>query len=133
MRSFDRGISLCVLTLFFAAGCEQIALLPRRDVDERPSYNETAGDRSARDRDRSVSPRGEVIGTVERVDDVRREIYLRTNDRRDVVLKYDPSTVVVDRDREFSVRDLRRGDLVRAEPSRGEYVDVIRILESSRS
>jgi len=62
-----------------------------------------------------------------------REISVHTNDQRNVVLKYDPRTVVFDRDREFSVVDLRNGDVVRIEPSRGDYVDVIRLIEASRS
>ena len=65
--------------------------------------------------------------------EVRREISVRTNDQRNVVLKIDPRTVVFDRDREFSVVDLRNGDVVRIEPSRGDYVDVIRLIEASRS
>lgn len=153
MNPINRGISLCALGLFLAAGCERIALMPRPDIDE-PASNARAsrGDYYARDpepaqqdlyaRDRDAAQqdfytrdarRGEVIGTVERVDEIRREIYLRTDDRRNVVLKYDPSTVVLDRDRQFTVDDLRGGDLVRTEPSRGEYVDVIHILQTSRS
>lgn len=157
MHSINRGISFCALGLFLAAGCERIALMPRPDIDA-PASNERAvrqdpyardraepqqdlyaRDREAaqqdfytRDRDREAR-RDEVVGTVERVDDIRREISLRTDDRRDVVLKYGPRTVVVDRGREFSVLDLRGGELVRTEPSRGDYVAVIHILEASRS
>jgi len=131
MHSIDRRVFLCAFALLFAAGCERVALLPRQDIDVRHDQSAAAPERYARDREPPA--RAEVVGTVERVDDVRREIYLRTNDRRNVVLKYDPSTVVIDRDREFSVVDLRSGDLVRAEPGRGEYVDVIRILEARRS
>jgi hypothetical protein len=155
MRSINRGISFCALGLFFAAGCESVALMPRPDIDDRTGYDRAVQqDRYARDReapqqdlyarDRAAAQqgfytrdrearRGEVVGTVERVDDIRREISLRTDDRRNVVVKYDPRTVVIDRGREFSVADLRGGELVRTEPTRGEYVDVIHILEASRS
>lgn len=133
MHSINRSISLCALVLLLTAGCESVALMPRPDIDDRTGSDSAAQqDRYARDR-AAPRPRGEVVGTVERVDDIRREIHLRTDDRRNVVLKYDPSTVVIDRDRQFSVVDLRSGDFVRAEPSRGEYVDVIHILEARRS
>jgi hypothetical protein len=133
MHSINRGMTLCALALLLAAGCESVALMPRPDIDDRAGNGRAAQpDRYAHDRAAPQS-RGEVVGTVERVDDIRREIHLRTDDRRNVVLKYDPSTLVLDRDRQFSVGDLRSGDFVRAEPSRGEYVDVIHILEASRS
>lgn len=155
MGSINRGISFCALGLLLAAGCESVALMPRPDIDDRAGYDRAAQqDRYARDReatqqdlyarDRAAAQRdfytgdrgdrrGEVVGTVERVDDIRREISLRTDDRRNVVLKYDPRTVVVDRGREFSVLDLRGGELVRTEPRRGDYVDVIHIIDASRS
>ena len=133
MQSINRGLSFCALGLLLAAGCESVALMPRPDIDDRAgSSRAPQQDLYARDRE-AQRPRGEVVGTVDRVDDIRREIYLRTDDRRNVVLKYDPSTVVIDRDRQFSVVDLRSGDFVRAEPSRGEYVDVIHLLEARRS
>lgn len=145
MRSINRGLSFCALGLLLAAGCESVALMPRPDIDDRAGSNRApqqdlyARDREAAQRDfyardrEARRPRGEMVGTVDRVDDIRREIYLRTDDRRNVVLKYDPSTVVIDHDRQFSVVDLRSGDFVRAEASRGEYVDVIHILEARRS
>jgi len=125
MPSINRGMALCALALLLAAGCESVALMPRPDIDDRAGNGGTAQpDRYAR---------GEVVGMVERVDDIRREIHLRTDDRRSMVLKYAPSAWVLDRNRQFSVGDVRSGDFVRAEPSRGEYVDVIYILEASRS
>jgi hypothetical protein len=48
-----------------------------------------------------------------------------------VVFKYDPRTVVVNRDREFRVEDLRYGDVIlvrAAQNSRGEqYAEYIRM------
>jgi hypothetical protein len=52
-----------------------------------------------------------AIGTLQRIDDSRREILVRT--RNEVVpLKYGPRTVVYDRDRELRVADLRNCDEV---------------------
>ena len=140
MNSISRAAHFFALSLFIAAsGCESVALMPRPDVDQTDNRRPSSGrdlDQYGQDqysRERETRPRGEIIGTVERIDEVRREISVRTNDQRNVVLKYDPRTVVFDRDREFSVVDLRNGDVVRIEPSRGDYVDVIRLIEASRS
>jgi len=123
-----------VLPLIVAAwGCESVALIGRPDVDRgettslerRPDYR---GDRDIRDR--SVA-RDEVVGTVERIDERRNEIHLRTTDGRMTMVKYEPSTVVYARDRELRVDSLRRGDLILVRldrNSRGEqYADVIRM------
>lgn len=140
MNSISRAAHFFTLSLFIAAsGCESVALMPRPDVDQTDNRRPASGrdlDQSGQDqysRERETRPRGEIVGTVERIDEVRREISVRTNDKRNVVFKYDPRTVVFDRDREFSVVDLRSGDLVRIEPSRGDYVDAIRLIEASRS
>ena len=112
-----------------AAGCESIALMPRPDVDE-PAR------RVERDRDiprdsRSNVPRDEIVGTVERIDKGRNEIQLRTTDARVVTIKYDPSTLVYNRDREVGIDALRPRDLILARVSRGsggeQYADVIRL------
>jgi hypothetical protein len=112
-----------------ATGCESIALMPRPDIDE-PAR------RVERDRDipregRSNVPRDEVVGTVERVDKARNEIQLRTTDARVVTIKYDPSTLVYNRDREVGIDALRPRDLILARVSRGsggeQYADVIRL------
>jgi hypothetical protein len=133
MNPISRGIHFFALSLFIAvSGCESVALMPRPDVDQTDSRRPTYG-QDQDSRERETRRRGEIVGTVERIDEVRREISVRTNDQRNVVLKIDPRTVVFDRDREFSVVDLRNGDVVRLEPSRGDYVDVIRLIEASRS
>ena len=71
-----------------------------------------------------------AIGTLQRVDDSRREILVRT--RNEVVpLKYGPRTVVYDRDRELRVADLHNGDEVAIQLGRhggyDRYADVIRM------
>jgi hypothetical protein len=122
------GVALFGLVIG-ATGCESIALMPRPDIDE-PAR------RIERDRDiprdsRSNVPRDEVVGTVERVDKARNEIQLRTTDARVVTIKYDPSTLVYNRDREVGIDALRPRDLILARVSRGsggeQYADVIRL------
>lgn len=115
--------------VFGTAGCESIALMPRPDIDE-PAR------RVERDRDvprdsRSNVPQNEIVGTVERIDKGRNEIQLRTTDARMVTIKYDPSTLVYNRDREVGIDALRPRDLILAKLSRGsggeQYADVIRL------
>lgn len=121
--------SLLFALVIGAAGCESIALMPRPDVDE-PAR------RVERDRDiprdsRSNVPRDEIVGTVERIDKGRNEIQLRTTDARVMTIKYDPSTLVYNRDREVGIDGLRPRDLILARVSRGsggeQYADVIRL------
>jgi hypothetical protein len=73
----------------------------------------------------------EVTGTVQKVDQNRREIQLRTTEGRMTVIKYDPATVVYNREREMPVDDLRYGDLILikvVKNNRGEqYADLIRL------
>jgi hypothetical protein len=122
------GVALLGLVIG-ATGCESIALMPRPDIDD-PAR------RVERDRDiprdsRSNVPRDELVGTVERVDKARNEIQLRTTDARVVTIKYDPSTLVYNRDREVGIDALRPRDLILARVSRGsggeQYADVIRL------
>ncbi|HEU4343546.1 MAG TPA: hypothetical protein VFU31_18505 [Candidatus Binatia bacterium] len=122
-----------VLPLFVAVwGCESVALIGRPDIESRESSLERRPDyRGDRDiRDRNVA-RDEVVGTVERIDERRNEIHIRTTEGRMTMVKYEPSTVVYARDRELRVDSLRRGDLVLVRldrNSRGEqYADVIRM------
>jgi hypothetical protein len=121
MNIWNRVYALIVFSVIFAAGCESVALMPRADVDRR-DYDPSGirSDQDSRDRDLRTD---EVVGTVQRVDEAARDIHLRTSEGRLVVFKYDPRTVVVHRDREFRVEDLRYGDLIlvrAARNSRGE-------------
>lgn len=114
-----------------AAGCESVALLPRADVDQRDRGGTSDANigRTERDRNRSAE---EITGTVQRVDDSRREILVRTRNEV-LVIKYDPRTVVYDGDRELRVADLRNGDEVSIQLGRGagyeRYADVIRMSD----
>jgi hypothetical protein len=128
MNTWNRFYALFVFSVI-VAGCESVALMPRADVDRR-DYDPSAirRDQDSSDRDFRTD---EVVGTVQRVDEAARDIQLRTSEGRTVVFKYDPRTVVINRDREIRVEDLRYGDviLVRvARNSRGEqYAEYIRM------
>ena len=130
-----------LVAALLTGGCESIALLPRQSIEG--SLNR--GDIDQRDRQRGSVDRqpesrtdlprdragDEVTGTVQKVDQNRREIHLRTTDARMVIIKYDPATVVYSRDQEIVVDSLRYGDLILVKVvknSRGEqYADLIRV------
>jgi hypothetical protein len=126
-----------LLFLVSSVGCESIALLPRPAIDDRADLSRRDLDRSGLDRrpeSRADIPRpqaDEVTGTVQKVDQSRREIQLRTTEGRMIVIKYDPATVVYNREREMPVDDLRYGDLILikvVKNSRGEqHADLIRL------
>ena len=124
--------------LLSSAGCESIALMPRPAIDDRADVSRRDLDR--RDLDRRPENRAdisrsqaaeEVTGTVQKVDQNRREIQLRTTEGRMTVIKYDPATVVYNREREMPVDELRYGDLILikiVKNNRGEqYADLIRL------
>jgi len=127
-----RGFQIKALSVAMAAvGCESVALLPRPDIDQRDrgATSDANVGRVERERNRSAE---EITGTVQRVDDSRQEILVRTRSEV-VVVKYDPHTVVYDRDRELRVADLRNGDEVSIQLGRDagydRYTDVIRMSD----
>ena len=111
MKQKSKAKAIAVAPLLFlvsSVGCESIALLPRPAIDDR-------ADLSRRDLD-------------------RRELDRRPESRVDgrmTVIKYDPATVVHNREREMPVDDLRYGDLILikvVKNNRGEqYADLIRL------
>jgi hypothetical protein len=141
MKQKSRAKIIAVAPLLFlvsSVGCESIALLPRPTIDDRADLGRRDSDRRELDRrpeSRSeiTRPRAtdEVTGTVQRIDQSRREIQLRTTEGRMIVIKYDPATVVYNREREMPVDDLRYGDLILikvVKNDRGEqYADLIRL------
>jgi exosome complex RNA-binding protein Csl4 len=141
MKQNSRAKIIAVAPLMFlvvSAGCESIALRPRPAIDDRADVSRRDLDRrdlERRPEDRAEIPRSravdEVTGTVQKVDQNRREIQLRTTEGRMTVIKYDPATVVYNRDREMPVDELRYGDLILikvVENNRGEqYADLIRL------
>jgi hypothetical protein len=131
-------VRVAFLVLFTSAGCESIALLPRPSIDDRADVTRRDLDRRELDRrpeSRTEIPRqratDEVTGTVQKLDENRREIQLRTTEGRMTVIKYDPATVVYNREREMPVDSLRYGDLILVKivkNNRGEpYADLIRL------
>jgi hypothetical protein len=139
MKSVVQPITMALL-VFFALGssaCESVALLPRPDVDDmsgRRSDRGTAPDNRSTESYRSNARGDEIIGTIERVDESNKEIRLRTTEGRVMVIKYDPATVIYNRDREVGIDTLRSRDqvLVRVTTNaRGDqYADVIRLNDA---
>jgi hypothetical protein len=131
MQAKSRFQIIALSVAMAAVGCESVALLPRADVDQRDRAGTSDSNvgRIEHDRNRSA---GEITGTVQRVDESRREILLRTRNEV-VVVKYDPRTVVYDRDRELRVADLRNGDEISIQLGRDagydRYADVIRMSD----
>jgi hypothetical protein len=137
MKRMVRVAYVCLLPLTLAAaGCDNIALIKRDDPfarDERRGRDLDPNRDVGRDRD-SDRARDELVGTVERVDQDRQEIQLRTTDGQVTRVRYDLSTRVSNRDRDMRVDDLRYGDLVRIDlgRDRGErYAEVIRLNDRS--
>lgn len=141
MKQKFRANVIAVAPLMFiltSAGCESIALLPRPAIDDRADASRRDLDRQELDRRPESRPEiarprvaDELTGTVQKVDQNRREIQLRTTEGRMTVIKYDPATVVYNREREMPVDDLRYGDLILIKViknDRGEqYADLIRL------
>ena len=126
--------SLALPLIMASAGCENIALMPRPDVDRGDIDRRSGIERGRDDRgdvyDRS-SPRDEIVGTVQRVDIRDKIIQLRTTEGQLIAIKFDPDTVMFSRERELPVDSLRYGDLVAVQLRRGprgeQYADVIRM------
>ena len=125
IKRMGRVLSLGILAL--ALGCESVALLPREDVDRR------AGDRRENRNDRFEARRDEMVGTVQDVDERRREIRLRTDDGRNSLVRYDANTRISDGNRDLRPESLRSGDEITVRLGRdsgGErYADAIRVVD----
>lgn len=122
------GSVLSIGVLAGILGCESVALLPREDVDRR------SGDRSDAHRsDRFEARRDDMYGTVQDVDERRREIRLRTDDGRNSIVRYDANTRISDGSRDLRPESLRSGDDVSIRLGRdtgGErYADAIRVVD----
>ena len=148
MNSNVRLVYLLLFPVLIAiSGCESIALMPRPDIDRRDGdradldrrdnaqsgigrSGDSLGD--TQDRDRTLArDQNDVVGTVERVDTVNKEIHVRTTEARTVVIRYEQGLMVQSRDRDIPVASLQRGDLILVQVSRtprGErYADLIRM------
>jgi exosome complex RNA-binding protein Csl4 len=141
MKQNSKSKALRIAPLLFllsSAGCESIALFPRPAIDDRADASRRDLDRRELDRrpdSRTELPRqpatDEVTGTVQKVDQNRREIQLRTTEGKMTVIKYDPATVVYNREREMPVDSLRYGDLILIKVVKNalgeQYADLIRL------
>lgn len=136
MNSNMRMTVVFIALLIIPAACESVALMPRPNIDERTvgrNRLDRPPDIGRSDREASrVAERGEISGTVQRVDITRREIYLRTPERNLLVFGYEPNAVVYDRDRDVPVEELRSGDEIAVQPrvnaAAERYADVIRMV-----
>jgi hypothetical protein len=81
--------------------------------------------------ERDLRP-GEILAEVERIDPGRREIRLREENGRTLVLSYDQATRVLYQDREYGVENLEAGDVVavRVSPRSDNYVASMRVYET---
>jgi hypothetical protein len=122
-----------LMTVIIPSACESVALMPRPDIDPRTVGRNRAEPTADVDRETRDTARTEVVGTVQRVDNPRREIYLRTKDKNLLVFRYDPYAVVYDRDRDVPVEELRNGDEIairpRASSSSERYAGGIRMVD----
>jgi hypothetical protein len=120
------ALTIACLFLFMSTGCENIALFPRPNIDRIP---DRYGTDLPRDMQGSDPSRVDTVGTVERIDQARQEIYVRTSQGQTMVVRYDPRTAVFNGNRQLAASALRPGDLIRVQSTRsldGEYADVIR-------
>lgn len=134
---------LLCLTIGFVSACERIALMPRPEIDregrplDRDRDPDVSTDRDLYRNDQNLSrnDQSDIVGTVERIDRATNEIQLRTTDAQVIVIKYDPATVVYDRDRDIGIAGLRPRDQVLVKVSRNsrgdQYADTIRLNDSS--
>jgi hypothetical protein len=122
------GWTLFLGTLTLAWGCESVGLLERDSIARR---DDRRGDYDRRDRVDRDRDRDQVYGTVQEVDERRREIRVRTDDGRTTVVRYDNNTRISDGDRDMRIGALRSGDWVSIRLQRisgGEqYADAIRV------
>jgi hypothetical protein len=128
------GGALFVGALATVWGCESVSLLGRDTIEpgyEQRSDVDRRGDWDRRDRFDRDSRQSQVYGTVQDVDERRKEIRLRTDDGRTTVVRYDDNTRISGERGDERIGALRSGDLVsiRLErSSRGEqFADAIRV------
>ena len=127
IKKLGGAFALGVLTMVL--GCESVAILPRDDVGDRRGYGDRR-DADRRDSDRD-SPRDQVYGRVQDVNERRREIRVRTEDDRTSVVRYDDNTRISDGSRDIRADSLRDGDAVSIRLERnsdaGQYANTIRV------
>jgi hypothetical protein len=107
-----RYLARLILLVALLSGCERIALMPRPSLD-------------------APDPPRTITATVNGVDSVLEEIYLRASGNQHYVVNYSKETRVSDGGGSFPVADLRVGDQVRVDlrenTGRRLYADRIRL------
>ena len=124
------GYTVFLGALMTVWGCESVGILERDNI-ARSRYEDRRDDRRV-DNDRRDRDRDQVYGTVQDVDERRREIRVRTDDGRTTIVRYDSNTRISDRDRDMRIDSLRSGDWVSIRLERGsgggeQYADAIRV------
>lgn len=129
------GCVLVLGSLITVWGCENVGIARRENI----ARNERYSDRRDSDWDRydRDARRQQIYGTVQDVDERRREIRVRENDGRTTVVRYDSGTRITDGSRDMRPESLRSGDQVSIRldrDSRGEqYAESIRVEERRSS
>jgi hypothetical protein len=128
VRAKGLGTAIILSALATASGCESVGIIDRDNI-ARSRYDRRDNDR--RDRVDRDSRRDQIYGTVQDVDERRREIRVRENDGRTMVVRYDNNTRIAGRDREIRPDALRSGDEVSIRLEKGasgeQYADAIRV------
>jgi hypothetical protein len=130
------GVTMFVGALVTVWGCESVSLIGRETIEpgyEQRSDIERRGDYDRHDRFGRDTAQSHIYGTVQDIDEGRREIRLRTDDGRTTVVRYDSRTRFFDanRDRDIEVASLRTGDSVAIQLERNsggeQYANAIRV------
>jgi hypothetical protein len=133
------AITVFLGTLGTVWGCESVSLIGRDTIEpgygQRSDIERRGGDYDRRDRFGRDTAQNPIYGTVQDIDERRREIRLRTDDGRTTVVRYDNRTRLFDanRDRDIEVASLRPGDSVAIQLERNsggeQYANAIRVEE----
>ncbi|HEY5544266.1 MAG TPA: hypothetical protein VIM04_13550 [Candidatus Binatia bacterium] len=128
------GGTMFLVALGTVWGCESVSLIGRESIEpgyEQRSDIERRGDYDRRDRFGRDTAQNHIYGTVQDIDERRREIRLRTDDGRTAVVRYDSSTRFFDGSRDIEVASVRTGDSVSIQLERNaggeQYANAIRV------
>ena len=135
------GLTLFISALVTAWGCENVSLVGRETLDSsyggRREIDRRYGNDYGRDRFEDNWRRQQISGTVEAVDEQRREIRLRAQGDGLTLVRYDRHTRIFDGGRNLPVGSLRPGDQVSIQLDRsssGEpYAYAIRVEDQRDS
>ena len=118
MKLRNRLFGIFTLAVMAFAGCHELGHI--EGLDQPGGYGSIGGT--------------DVVGEVQYIDQRAREIEVRTDGGRTAVLRYDDSTQVVYRQRNYTVANLEPGDYIAArvqqDRDRRDYTDTITVRES---